>query len=256
MTPKLPRDFLAAPLAHRALHDVTNARPENSRAAIHAAILGGYGIEIDVQASSDKQAMVFHDYDLARLSESSGTIQTRSAAELSGIPLRGGSEGIPTLGEVLKLVAGRVPILIEIKDQDGKMGPNVGPLEQRVAKALQGYGGPVAVMSFNPNSVKRMADLLPHIARGLVTESYLDADAWGLPKTVSERLRDIPDYDAAQCSFISHDRKDLDRPRVSELKAAGANVLCWTVRSAAQETKARQIAQNITFESYLPALGA
>lgn len=253
MIPQLPDVFLGAPIAHRALHDLTQGRPENSRAAIRAAIAAGYGIEIDVQLSADDQAMVFHDYDLARLADAKGMVRDTAAAVLAGTRLRGGSDGIPTLGEVLELVAGRVPLLIEIKDQDGAMGPDVGSLERAVAEALRGYQGPHAVMSFNPHSVMAMARLLPEVPRGLVTGSY-DPESWGLPADLCESLRQIPDYEAADCSFISHEFKDLDRARVAELKAQGANVLCWTIKSPEDEALARNVAQNITFERYMAAL--
>lgn len=251
----LPQAFLTTPIAHRALHDAAKGRPENSRAAIRAAISAGYGIEIDVQQSSDAQAMVFHDYALDRLADATGPIRAQTKDALCRTQLRGGDEGIPDLVEVLNLVAGQVPLLIEIKDQDGAMGKDVGPLERSVAKALQGYPGPVAVMSFNPNSVKRMADLCPDVARGLVTEAYAEKD-WGLPVETRECLRGIPDYETAECSFISHDINDLDRARVADLKSQGAAVLCWTVKSPQQEACAREIAQNITFERYLAAFPA
>jgi glycerophosphoryl diester phosphodiesterase len=250
MRPVLPSGFLRRPLAHRGLHDVRDGRPENSRAAVRAAVAAGYGIEIDLQASKDAQAMVFHDYDLARLTNAEGRILDRDACDLSRIPLRGGDETIPTLPEVLSIVEGRVPLLIEIKDQDGAMGPDVGRLEKNVAGALERYEGPVAVMSFNPHSVRCMAALCPEIPRGLVTDAF-DAEEWRLPQDVCDRLRTIPDFDEIGCSFISHDRRDLDRPRVAELKAQGAAILCWTVKSPEQEAQARKIAQNITFEQYL-----
>ncbi|WP_147110210.1 glycerophosphodiester phosphodiesterase family protein [Tateyamaria sp. syn59] len=250
MTPRLPDAFLGAPLAHRALHDVTDGRPENSRAAIRAAIAHGYGIEIDLQLSADNQAMVFHDYALDRLAEGTGPIRIVPAGTLTKTPLKGGDEGIPTLPEVLELVAGQVPLLIEIKDQDGAMGDAIGPLEQATANALAGYTGPVALMSFNPHSVARMADLCPDIPRGIVTSAYAEGD-WPLNQTTRDHLRAIPDYDRVGASFISHEVADLTRPRVAELKAQGANILCWTVRSPAQEAQARQVAQNITFEGYL-----
>ena len=122
----LPRAFYEVPLAHRALHDVARGRPENSRAAIRAAIAAGYGIEIDVQLSADGAAMVFHDYALDRLTHNSGAVRLRSADELKAVPLKGGGEGIPDLPEVLRLVAGQVPLLIELKDQDGAMGDEFG----------------------------------------------------------------------------------------------------------------------------------
>ncbi|WP_299727718.1 glycerophosphodiester phosphodiesterase family protein [uncultured Tateyamaria sp.] len=252
MTPRLDPAFLAAPLAHRALHDVADGRPENSRAAITAAISHGYGIEIDVQLTADNVAVVFHDYALERLAEGSGPVRARAASELGAIPLRGGSEGIPDLPEVLALVAGRVPLLIEIKDQDGAMGDQIGPLEAATAAALDGYTGPVAIMSFNPHAVARMAELCPDIPRGLVTSAY-DPTSWPLSKATCDRLREIPDFDRVGASFISHEAADLPRRRVSDLKAQGANILCWTIRSPEAEAEARKIAQNVTFEGYLAA---
>lgn len=131
------------------------------------------------------------------------------------------------------------------------MGPAIGPLETATATALKGYGGPVALMSFNPHSVARMASLLPDVPRGITTSAYRSED-WPLPSATCDRLREIPDYEAVGACFVSHELDDLDRPRVSELKAAGADVLCWTVRSTEEETVARRVAQNITFEAYLP----
>jgi len=252
MKPLAP-SFLGAPLAHRGLHDVADGRPENSRAALQAAIDHGYGIEIDVQLSADGAAMVFHDYALERLTSESGAVQLRTADALRAIPLTGGDETIPDLPDILKLVAGQVPLLIEIKDQDGQMGPDIGPLETAVSHALEGYKGPLALMSFNPHSVARMRELSGHIPRGLVTSAY-DVQGWPLPAATCDQLRAIPDYDRVDASFISHEAADLDRPRVAELKDAGAHVLCWTIRSPQAEADARTVAENVTFEGYLPDL--
>ena len=246
----LQRSFFDRPIAHRALHDVTDGRPENSRAAIRAAIEKGYGIEIDLQLSADNQAMVFHDYGLDRLAHGNGPISIHSAQTLGETTLRGGDEGIPTFAEVLELVDGRVPLLVELKDQDGQMGPNVGALERATANAAHGYSGPIAMMSFNPHSVLHMADLMPEIPRGITASSFVP-EKWGLPESICASLRDIPDYDRAKCCFISHEVDDLDRPRVAKLKSKGAAILCWTVKSADQEITARKIADNITFEQYL-----
>lgn len=252
----LPADFLAAPLAHRALHDVTNQRPENSRAAVLAAVSAGYGIEIDLQLSADGQAMVFHDYKLDRLTGRRGMLGDHQAAELQSIPLTGTDEGIATLHDILELVAGRVAVLIELKDQDGAMGSNVGGLEIATSVALSNYQGAVAVMSFNPHSMITMARLAPKVARGLVTGAY-DASDWPkLPATLRDHLRGISDLAASGASFISHQASDLSRRRVSELRAQGLPVLCWTVRSPEQEAQARLLADNITFEGYCPALTA
>ena len=249
MIPPLPPAFLQYPIAHRAYHDVHDGRPENSRAAISAAIDEGYGIEIDLQLSSDGAAMVFHDYDLSRLTEQSGAVRQLTADALQQIPLKGGNETIPTLPEILELVEGRVPVLIEIKDQDGGMGVDVGQLERATAEALTDYAGPVAVMSFNPNAVAEMARLAPGIPRGLTTSAF-NPDDWPLSAETCAHLRDIPDFDRTGSSFISHEANDLKRDRVRALRAQGVPVLTWTVTSQAMEDRVNPLCDNVTFERY------
>ncbi len=250
----MPPAFLTRPIAHRALHDRARGRPENSRAAVRAAVEAGYGIEIDVQLSSDGVAMVFHDEELDRLTAETGALNARTAAELAAIRLRDSDEGIPTLSEVLALVAGRVPLLIEIKDQTGTMSLTDGRLEAATVAALKDYEGPVAVMSFNPHAVAEMQRLAPAIPRGLTTSAY-DPEDWApLAPDICDRLRAIPDYDRTGASFLSHEAADLGRPRVAELARAGAAILCWTIRSPEAEAAARRVAQNVTFEGYLPPL--
>lgn len=242
--------FFQRPLAHRGYHDASAGVLENSRTAFDAAIEAGYGIELDVQLSKDGHAMVFHDYELSRLTNGRGAIRTRTRDELVDIPLKGMDETIPTLPDILALVDGRTPLLIELKDQDGAMGPDVGPLENSVAKALLEYSGPVAVMSFNPYSIAELAKASPQTPRGLVSCSY-PAEHWPLlNEKTRDRLRAIPDYDKVGACFISHRYDDLQNPRVAELKAKGAHINCWTVRSVEAEAEARLIADMITFEGY------
>lgn len=246
----LPAIFLKTPIAHRAFHNRGLGRPENSRAAILAAIQMGYNIEIDVQLSADGVAVVFHDYELRRLTHSVGRVQALSAQALGAVRLRDCDEGIPTLREVLDLVAGRVGILIEIKDQDGAMGADVGRLEADVAAALRDYAGPVAVMSFNPHSIAVFHSFSPETAVGLTTSGYT-ADGWPLLSAATrDHLRGIPDADRVGASFISHEAADLTRVRVADLKSQGLAILCWTIRSRAAEDDARRIAHNVTFEGY------
>jgi glycerophosphoryl diester phosphodiesterase len=246
----LPAGLRRIPIAHRALHDAAAGRPENSPAAFAAAIAAGYAIECDVQLSRDGQAMVFHDEVLDRLTATSGPLAARTAAELGRLPLRSGTDTIPTLPQMLALVAGRVPLLIEIKDQTGTMGPTDGRLEAAVAAALRDYEGEVAVMSFNPHAVAAMARLAPGLPLGLTTSAYDPADWAPLPPATCDHLRAIPDAATLPVSFISHEAADLSRPRVAALKAQGLAVLCWTITSAVQEAAARRIACNITFEGY------
>jgi glycerophosphoryl diester phosphodiesterase len=255
-SPALPTPFLRQPLAHRGLHDRARGVIENSRAAFRAAIARGYGIELDVQRSGDGEAMVFHDHEMPRLTDRPGLVHDYDAATLGAMPLTGAAAGetIPTFAEVLALVGGRVPLLVEIKDQDGALGPDVGPLEARVATLLAGYGGPVAVMSFNPHSVAAFGAALPDCPRGLTSCDYDDPDLSVPDYRRAELMANLANLGMSGVAFASHDRQDLASPLVTNVKAQGLPVLTWTVRSPEQEAEARKVADNITFEGYLAAL--
>lgn len=246
----LPPAFLEIPLAHRGLHDAAARRPENSLSAFHAAVARGYGIELDVQLTADGKAVVFHDDTLDRMTSETGPVAARTAAELGRVALKNSDDHIPTLTDVLAAIGGRVPLLIEMKDAGDTLGPTDGRLAAAVAHALAGYDGPVAVMSFNPHYVIALRKIAPSVPRGLTTEAFPPADWPHTPPETCARLAGIPDYDAAGACFLSHHFRDLARPRVQELKSQGAAILCWTIRSPADEAEARQIAHNITFEGY------
>ncbi|QQA45044.1 glycerophosphodiester phosphodiesterase family protein [Pelagovum pacificum] len=249
MRPRLPDVFLRRPIAHRALHDRRDGRPENSLAAIRAATARDLPVEIDVQLTADGEAVVFHDDRLDRLTDETGPVRERTVADLTAIPLKDGAENIPTLAQVL---AEPSPgFLIEIKDQDGALGPGIGALEEAVARAVQDSDATVALMSFNPHSIVTLSRLLPDVPRGLTTCSF--GPEWpDLPEATRAELAKIAMYDEAGASFISHHWPVLDSPRVAELKADGATILCWTIRSAKDEQTARKIADSVTFEGYLP----
>lgn len=247
----LDPSFLSVPLAHRGLHDRSNGVIENSMGAVKAAISAGYGIEIDVQLASDNAAMVFHDDRLDRLTAESGPIRGWASRDLGKLRLTGSDECVPTLSEVLDEVAGQVPLLIELKDQSGGTGAAPDDLERSVAQALEGYEGPVAVMSFNPHMVANLAKRAPQVVRGITTDGYAEKEWPDLSPDTLHQLREVAAFDLVEASFISHDCRDLNAPRVLELKARGVPILCWTVKSPEDEVMARKIADNITFEGYL-----
>ena len=251
--PDLPEPLLRIPIAHRGLHDRGRGIVENSRAAALAAIEAGYGIECDIQRAACGEAMVFHDDALPRLTAAPGLVADYSAAALRRVLLNGTEESVPTLPEFLSVIAGRVPLLVEIKDQTGVLGPDVGPLEERVAECLSAYEGPVAVMSFNPHSVAAMAQLAPSLARGLTSCAFSDGE-WALPDYRRAELANLSDADRVGASFVSHDHRDLDNPALARLSSAGLAILSWTLRSPEQEARARRIATNITFEAYFPEI--
>jgi len=247
----LDPSFLSRPLAHRGLHDLRADAPENSPEAYRRAIAGGYGIELDVQISSDGRAMVFHDNDLDRMTERHGPVRQHTAADLGGIHLKGGSEGIPTLDEVLALVAGRTPLLVEIKDHNGARDPDPGALERAVVRDLSHYGGPVAVMSFNPNAIAHIHAANPDLTVGLTTTDFMRPFWNGIPTDLRVALSAMRDLDRVGASFISHDHTDLASSHVARARASGRAILCWTIRNSTEESRARKLADNITFEGYL-----
>ena len=154
--------------AHRGLHGP--GVPENSPAAFAAAIERGMGIELDVQRSSDGQAMVFHDWELDRLTGETGPLEQLTAAQLSAIRLTGGEDTIPTLRQVLDQIGGRVPLLIEVKSRRDMRVPSVC---LAVLRVQEGYRGPHAVMSFDPRVPKWFKRYAPLTVRGLVITEVL-----------------------------------------------------------------------------------
>lgn len=242
--------FLSLPIAHRGLHGP--GAPENSIAAFRAAIAAGHAIELDVQPAADGTPLVFHDETLDRMTGAQGAVSALTVAQAAALRLAGTGEGIPTLAEVLALVSGRVPLLIEIKDQDGALGPAVGDLPAAVARALAGYQGPVAVMSFNPHAAAAFAAAAPGIAVGLTSCAFA-ADDWPeVPAGRRASLARLEDFDPVGASFISHDHADLANPAAQALRARGVPVLCWTIRSPQQQEAARRLAANITYEGFTP----
>ena len=216
-----------ATYAHRGLHG--DGRVENAPAAFAAAMARGLGIECDVQRSRDGTAMVFHDWDLDRLTGEHGPVKARDAADLGRIALGGSGDTIPTLAGLLALVGGQVPLLIEIKS---KREVRFAPLCFAVRRALEGYRGPVAMMSFDPRAVRWFARHAPHIVRGLVvTEEGR--------RTLSGDLRRHLSLWQARAEFLAYDVRDLPSRFASAQQRRGMPLLTWTVRSAELADRAR-----------------
>lgn len=229
------RALIARPFAHRGLHGP--GRPENGRAAFEAAIAAGHGIELDVQASADGEAFVFHDYELERLTEGFGAVRTLGSAELKRIRLKDSDETIPTLAEILALIAGRAPLLIEVKSPDRR----VAALSREVHRALAGYTGPVAVMSFNPEIAHWFAVHAPGRLRGLVISEA--GRKWrGIATRRFALWRARPD-------FLAYDIRDLPSRFADTARAKGLKVLTWTCRTIEDRARAAEHADQIIHES-------
>lgn len=167
---KRPETGRAAPFrrayAHRGLFG--GEIPENSLPAFAAAAEKGFAIELDVQLSSDGEVMVFHDYTLSRMCGVGGTLSERTADELKKTPLAGTAHGIPSLREVLAVVGGRVPLLIELKGENGNTA-----LCPRLMEVLAGYRGAWCVESFNPLLLRWFKKNAPQVLRGLLVTDLI-----------------------------------------------------------------------------------
>jgi len=212
----------SAEYAHRGLH--RDLVPENGLSAFRGAMARGMGIECDVQLTQDGQAVVFHDFDLDRLTAERGPVAARRAEALSAIPLLGSADHIPTLPVMLAEVAGRVPILIEIKTRRGNFAP-FARLCQAVAEALHGYAGPHAIMSFDPRVVHWFARHWRETMRGLVMTEEHDRGLSGFIRRHLFLWRARPD-------FLAYDVRDLPSAFAAAQRRRGLPVLTWTVRSA------------------------
>lgn len=226
----------AVPFAHRGLHG--GALVENSAGAIAAAVGRGFGVELDVQLSRDGEAMVFHDYELDRLTSGRGPVAALTAAELQATRLDRCDEAMPRLAEALAIVGGRTPLLIEVKSPDRQ----VGRLCAAVAGAVADYEGPVAAMSFNPQVGAWLARHSPRLLRGLiVTES----GRRGLRGRIERPLA----LWRARADFLAYDIRDLPSSFAGAARRRGLPVYTWTVRSESDRAAAAAHADQIIFEA-------
>jgi glycerophosphoryl diester phosphodiesterase len=229
----------AQPYAHRGLHGA--GVPENSRAAFAAARAAGHGIELDVQLSADGEPFVFHDLTLERLTDERGPLADFTGKELTAIRLSGTAETIPPLSDVLNLVDGRVPVLIEVKSP----GRSVNMICLGVRRALEGYRGAVGVMSFDPRIGAWFAEHAERIPRGLVMTLKPPAkrfDPLRTSVTVALALH------TAKPDFLAVDIECIGTAVPMELRKLGMPVVTWTVRTAAQERLALAHADEIIYE--------
>src|SRR5512140_2406458 len=247
---RAPDWLTARPVAHRGLHDAARGIMENMPAAAQAAISGNFGIECDIQLTADGEAMVHHDDGLGRLTEGSAALLGMRAAELKAVRFTDTSERMMSLGDLCELVAGRVPLVIEVKshfDGDRK-------LVTRMAEVLASYAGPAAGMSFDPDQVLALRETMPQRPRGIVAERSYDAADW-------------PEATAAQRKDMLHLRHAFrTRPHfvaywVNELPALapsiarnifGLPLLTWTVRTPEQRERAARYADQMIFEGFRP----
>ena len=236
------------PVAHRGLHDARHGIIENTASAFMAAIAAGYAIETDVQGAAGDEPVVFHDETLARLTHAGGSVAALTPDALKAVAFKESQDRILSLREFLDLVAGRVPVYVEIKT----VGDNAPRLVQKVAAMLATYNGPLAMMSFDPRAVRAMRFLAPHLPRGLVSMRFTREEAPELSPLTRFRLTHMLDFPAARPNFLAYHVGDLPGLGVALLRRLGLPVLAWTVRNEDQRRQAMTYADAIIFEELRP----
>lgn len=218
--------------AHRGLHGpkASGRMPENSLAAAEAAIAAGMGIECDIQRSADDQPMVFHDWELERLTGTVKATEVLDADSLETLKLLGTDQHPVRLAKFLDRVAARVPLLIEIKS---KRSYNVQLTCRYVSRLIENYSGPYAVMSFDPFVARWFRRHAPQVCAGLVMRE----DDHGDTQTLWRRKLALW---IAKPDFLAYHVAALPNSWVAGLRAKGLPVLTWTVNSP--ETRARGLA--------------
>ena len=243
----LQADWLTSrPIAHRGLHDAAAGRPENSLAAFDRAAVAGYPTELDVQLSSDGTAIVFHDDDLKRMTGRTGRITRSSSRELRRLSLLGSDQRIPSLADVLSLIAGKVPLIIEIKSRRSR----AGPLETVVAHALGDYRGACAVCSFNVATVAWVARHLPNVPYGQNVMNFRETGFHRMTRRPS--FRDMLVNRASRPRFIGCHTGAVPHPTAERLRGKGIPLIVFTVRNRQQYTLAKKYADNTFFEGFIP----
>lgn len=239
----VPKWLVGTPIAHRGLHD--KSHPENSLSAIDRAIRRGFPVEIDVQSSADRRAVVFHDWNLLRLTGLDARVKMTGSAQIAKLRLAGGGERIPLLEDVLDLIAGRQAVVIEIKNRK-----RPGALEPAVSKILRDYRGPVAIHSFNPFSLGWFRRNHPELCRGQISCSFDTDDMADWKKVI---LAHYGMNWMSRPQFISHHWKQLPAVVPALLRRLlRIPLLTWTLRSPEEQNQALRHADNFFFEGYEP----
>ena len=247
---RAPDWLTARPVAHRGLHDRARGVIENMPAAAKAAISGNFGIECDIQLTADGEAMVHHDDALGRLTEGSGALLGKTAAELKAVKFKDTSERMMSLADLCALVQGRVPLVIEVKSHfDGDRR-----LVKRMAEVLAAYSGPAVGMSFDPDQVLALRETMPALPRGIIAERSYDEADW-LEATAAQRkgMLHLRHAFRTRPHFVAYWVDDLPAPAPWIARNIfGLPLLTWTVRSQEQRERAAHYADQMIFEGFLP----
>lgn len=238
--------YMNVRFAHRGLHGEGIA--ENSLSAFRAARDAGFGIELDVRLSADGELVVFHDSTLNRVCGVEGKVIDRTAKELAEIKLSGTDDGIPTFKEVLDLISGAVPLLIEIKMEGDERG-----VAEKLAEVIEGYRGDYIIESFNPLALRTVKRLMPDVPRGILSSEFTKTDKFR-GKPLYFLLEHLCLNFLMRPDFIAYEKGGHTAPVLRYIrKTFGTPLFAWTVKSEEEEEKALSDGfDTVIFEQYNP----
>ena len=247
---RAPDWLTSRPVAHRGLHDISRGIVENMPGAVEAAIAGNFSIEVDIQLTADGEAMVHHDDALGRLTEGSGSLLQKSAAELRAVKFRNTGEHMMSLADLCTLVAGRVPLVVEVKsyfDGDRK-------LVTRMAQVLSAYSGPAVGMSFDPDQVLALREIAPDLPRGIVAQRDYNDDYWTkLTQEQRDSMLHLRHAFRTEPHFVAFWVNQLPAPAPWIARNIfGCPLLTRTVRTPEQRERAARYADQMIFEGFVP----
>ena len=238
--------FIRERYAHRGLHG--DGAAENSLTAFRLAVEGGYGIELDIRLSRDGELVVFHDETLERVCGDPRRVVDLELSELRSMHLSGTEDTVPTLREVLELVAGRVPLLIEIKLAPGESG-----VAEKFIEEIRDYGGDYIVESFNPMALRYVRRSRGDILIGILSAPYTRNKKFK-GKAVYRQLERLRLNFLFRPDFIAYDKDGHDVTALRVLRRLHrVPTVAWTVRSEDEEREARAHGfDTVIFEGYTP----
>lgn len=241
----LPSWITDKPFAHRGLHDAAAGVPENTMAAFDAAIASGYAIELDVRQMRDGAVVVFHDADLTRACGVDRDLAELAWGDVNQAGIFGTEHRIPLLDEVLVRTAGRVPLLIEVKEDRRHPG-----IERALHEKLSQYNGPFALQSFSPTIVRWFRKHPIGAPLGLVAGPLADTNIDPLRRLLSRWLLGAL---VSRPDFINYDLRATPNPWLDTVsRLASLPVICWTVKTEQDEQKAEAQGLNYVFENVRP----
>jgi glycerophosphoryl diester phosphodiesterase len=232
--------------AHRGLHNKKTGTMENTMEAFSKAVEAGYGIELDVQLTRDEVPVVFHDFDLKRACGAEGKLRDYTFEELQSFPLFGTKSRIPRFCDVLKLVDGKVPLLVEIKCEDFRTG-----VCEKTDELLKDYDGEYVIESFHPLVLLWYRIHRPKICRGQLSMNFQRQE--GTLNLAHYLVRHLLLNFVGRPDFIAYDRRDAGSvSRKICRRCFGAPCAAWTVKSKRQLEKSKKQFDAFIFEGFFP----